>query len=658
MGIFNFPYTNLHELNLDWILEKILKFLHLNVHTYVDPSETEANYDEETNTLNIPLVAGPQGPQGIQGPQGPQGFSPVANVQTTETGATITITDQQGTTTATLPNSAWIADMDAAVDNMTDATAAAVQALGAAQGAVQALEGAYELYKYYEQGTISTASSTAGNPSNSNNVVRTDFIPYEAVSDCYIDNNNYIRFYCYSSAASSTYLGEATRATGTADPQHIAGIKTSYPDVKYLRIGFGRTAAPVTLATMDSLHVTVRLLPHIMRQHETLALDNVVLTSNAYYYVYWGANEGKCGRIECVADGGGTDSTYYTLPDVQFRQYWKDPTSGQNDGNYNDFFQSSHYRIGTIGNIGRYSWRFPPKQLTGRSFYRIIFTVPSGAQIHIKKLRLYYDDAITPNISSVNFYAHSMAGCGAPNNTLAEVEMAAKLGFKYVIVVPKVTSDGYLVCLHDDSSIQATARQDDGSAIPAADQNRPVSDFTYGYLMHYDFGIYRGEAWKGERIPLLEDVFRICAKTGLHPVLSVHPDLAGYWDEIKALAKKYGLLNRLNIKAPTSYLQTPMMELRDTIESYTLLGTSSVTATQCVSTWSHLKLAYSIEKAACIIEYAANQLTDAYINTILSAGYRCGVNNYGSDTADVRTFMDKGVTEFTEDYNSSIGLNW
>ena len=56
---------------------------------------------------------GPQGPAGTdgapgatgpQGPAGTDGFSPTANVQQTETGATITITDKNGTTTANVRN--------------------------------------------------------------------------------------------------------------------------------------------------------------------------------------------------------------------------------------------------------------------------------------------------------------------------------------------------------------------------------------------------------------------------------------------------------------------------------------------------------------------------------------------------------------------------
>ena len=50
---------------------------------------------------------GPQGPQGPQGPagaDGADGFSPIATVTQTSTGATISITDAQGTTTADIAN--------------------------------------------------------------------------------------------------------------------------------------------------------------------------------------------------------------------------------------------------------------------------------------------------------------------------------------------------------------------------------------------------------------------------------------------------------------------------------------------------------------------------------------------------------------------------
>lgn len=49
-------------------------------------------------------AAGAPGPQGPAGQNGTDGFSPTASVQQTETGATITITDKNGTTTANVKN--------------------------------------------------------------------------------------------------------------------------------------------------------------------------------------------------------------------------------------------------------------------------------------------------------------------------------------------------------------------------------------------------------------------------------------------------------------------------------------------------------------------------------------------------------------------------
>lgn len=49
-------------------------------------------------------ATGPQGPQGPTGPAGADGFSPVATVTQTSSGATISITDKDGTTTANVTN--------------------------------------------------------------------------------------------------------------------------------------------------------------------------------------------------------------------------------------------------------------------------------------------------------------------------------------------------------------------------------------------------------------------------------------------------------------------------------------------------------------------------------------------------------------------------
>ena len=67
---------------------------------------------DKNGTTTADISNGQRGPQGQQGPAGPtgspgvDGFSPVANVAQTSTGVIISITDKQGTTTAEVSNGA------------------------------------------------------------------------------------------------------------------------------------------------------------------------------------------------------------------------------------------------------------------------------------------------------------------------------------------------------------------------------------------------------------------------------------------------------------------------------------------------------------------------------------------------------------------------
>ena len=118
---FQFPWTNLHELNLDWFLSKFKQFTDNYLGTTAtaesvpygtQPSVTVTGgeLDEDTDvtdpfTFNFKIPAGQPGAQGEQGEQGvpgQDGFSPIATVTKSGTVATITITDVNGTTTTTI----------------------------------------------------------------------------------------------------------------------------------------------------------------------------------------------------------------------------------------------------------------------------------------------------------------------------------------------------------------------------------------------------------------------------------------------------------------------------------------------------------------------------------------------------------------------------
>lgn len=298
-------------------------------------------------------------------------------------------------------------------------------------------------------------------------------------------------------------------------------------------------------------------------------------------------------------------------------------------------------------------WRVPQWFEGCADYVTVRITVPTGTTLHLKSLTNVYDDSIFRSENGIHLNAHGYSGFGGAAQTLYQYTMAAKLGYKYCITIPKVTSDGVYVCLHDDDNIQGTARNDDGSEIAAEYQNRPVSDFTYAQLLQFDFGIVRGLPFKGSRIPLLSEFFKICARTGMHPMLSVHPSLSGHWNNIKALAKKYGVLSTLNIKSDPTSIEVPMAVLGNEIESYTIDLSTNESA---VSRFNSLTATYSLQNVKRVIEYNNTVITDALISDVLSNGYLCGVFNYSS-TNRVLELYEKGVTEFTEDYNASVGLN-
>ena len=111
----NYPYTNFHALNLDWIVRSMLELEHewdsisdnitASAHFSLNPTaEVTGSLQEGLNfDFGLPVgpegPAGPQGPQGIAGPTGPEGPIGPAGPQGIqgETGAGLEILDRYAT---------------------------------------------------------------------------------------------------------------------------------------------------------------------------------------------------------------------------------------------------------------------------------------------------------------------------------------------------------------------------------------------------------------------------------------------------------------------------------------------------------------------------------------------------------------------------------
>ncbi len=98
------------------------------------------------------------------------------------------------------------------------------------------------------------------------------------------------------------------------------------------------------------------------------------------------------------------------------------------------------------------------------------------------------------NFSFPIIFAHRGASAYAPENTLAAFELAVRQGADAVELDTKLTADGEVVVIHDQTLDRTTSK------------NGKVRDFSLSDIRKLDAGSHFDVAFKGEKIPLLEEV--------------------------------------------------------------------------------------------------------------------------------------------------------
>lgn len=133
------------------------------------------------------------------------------------------------------------------------------------------------------------------------------------------------------------------------------------------------------------------------------------------------------------------------------------------------------------------------------------------------------------------FEAHRGVGTEYPENTMPAFKAAAEQGYSMIELDTKFTADGRCVILHD-RTINRMARNPDGSVIK---DEIDVSSLTFAELERYDFGIAKGERFRGTRIAQLGEVLDFAAENKIplkfDNVLHTHTadQLETFFGEIK-----------------------------------------------------------------------------------------------------------------------------
>ena len=117
------------------------------------------------------------------------------------------------------------------------------------------------------------------------------------------------------------------------------------------------------------------------------------------------------------------------------------------------------------------------------------FLVASG---RIRRRRLRFSDLA----GHIKIIAHRGASHLAPENTLASVELAWRLGADAVEVDVRLTRDGRIVAIHDPTTDRT------------AGIHLEVAATHSSHLRRLDVGRYKHPRFAGERIPYLEEVLQ------------------------------------------------------------------------------------------------------------------------------------------------------
>ncbi|MER6092235.1 glycerophosphodiester phosphodiesterase [Streptomyces bluensis] len=113
--------------------------------------------------------------------------------------------------------------------------------------------------------------------------------------------------------------------------------------------------------------------------------------------------------------------------------------------------------------------------------------------------------------------AHRGASAYAPENTLAAVDKAAKMGFRWVENDVQRTKDGELVVLHDASLARTTNVEE---VFPGrAPWN--VRDFTAAEIARLDAGSWFGSRYAGARVPTLKQYMNRVSRNHQKLVLEI-----------------------------------------------------------------------------------------------------------------------------------------
>lgn len=357
--------------------------------------------------------------------------------------------------------------------------------------------------------------------------------------------------------------------------------------------------------------------------------------------------------------------------------------------NLNLIRSSTDYEIGKESEYKITEIRFAPFEVFATTRSYISIYVPTGYTLHIKNAFLKYNsNTDRTHNNAVKFLARPGTCNMVPELTLPALHMANRMNYDSFVVIPKISGGNETpvwFAYHDDVFDIATTnlRNSNGSVITDETYNgQSFHNIPWSYLETLGYGSY-GSIFNTTRILTLDECFKFLVKTRMKLGLSMHPragiNTTANLASLKSMIKKYGLLEDASIIV--NNIDELFTAFGNDIGEYVFGDSLTDTFADPVNTprkaltdASTAKATYSITtKITCGLWvpelFAHKAQAETLINDILDAGFAIRAfmyNHTGIDgsshlamwSRDIEWLLSLGVTEFTDGYNTSIGLNW
>ena len=115
--------------------------------------------------------------------------------------------------------------------------------------------------------------------------------------------------------------------------------------------------------------------------------------------------------------------------------------------------------------------------------------------------------------NKVRVAAHRGNSCVCPENTLVAMRSALELPVDMLEIDLHMTKDGHIILMHDHAVDRTT------------DHTGLIRDYTLAQIRAMDAGSWKGEAFRGERVPLFEEFLELLKD---YPDMTFNVELKDY----------------------------------------------------------------------------------------------------------------------------------